>query len=224
MKDLETRIRVLWAACELSIPQIQKELSFKGTEVWEKIIHKMYSKTEIKNHTKKLISKSNRKKSTRFVSGYELTDMPQNWKGSSYNGLAFTHQVVYCISNNLDQVPKGFNIHHIDLNKLNNDISNLEMMTITEHSRLHRKLEKETPEDLMNLVDLKEINRLWLEARLNMSEMKKAVSFQRDYETFQRLIHSMYSTSEILDRRGKLISNKRYLRSNTSNTKFNNKL
>jgi hypothetical protein len=34
-------------------------------------------------------------------------------------------------------------VHHIDGNKLNNDISNLEVMSRSDHSRLHREKEKE---------------------------------------------------------------------------------
>lgn len=34
-------------------------------------------------------------------------------------------------------------VHHIDGNKTNNDINNLQVMTISEHSKLHRKKEKE---------------------------------------------------------------------------------
>lgn len=38
-------------------------------------------------------------------------------------------------------IPDGYDIHHIDWNKLNNDISNLELISHSEHSRkyAHRK-------------------------------------------------------------------------------------
>ena len=39
-------------------------------------------------------------------------------------------------------------VHHIDGNKLNNDISNLQVMTRGEHSRLHRKQELENGKEL----------------------------------------------------------------------------
>lgn len=35
-------------------------------------------------------------------------------------------------------IPKGYDIHHIDFNKLNNDISNLVCLTKAEHMRLHK--------------------------------------------------------------------------------------
>lgn len=35
------------------------------------------------------------------------------------------------------EIPKGYNIHHIDRDKRNNNIENLQLMTQSEHSRLH---------------------------------------------------------------------------------------
>lgn len=35
------------------------------------------------------------------------------------------------------EIPKGYQVHHIDENKDNNDISNLKLMTISEHMKLH---------------------------------------------------------------------------------------
>lgn len=38
------------------------------------------------------------------------------------------------------KIPKGYELHHIDLNKINNDISNLQLLTSKEHTELHSKL------------------------------------------------------------------------------------
>lgn len=38
---------------------------------------------------------------------------------------------------NCKKVPEGHVVHHIDLNPLNNDISNLELMSRADHARLH---------------------------------------------------------------------------------------
>ena len=35
------------------------------------------------------------------------------------------------------EIPKGMQVHHIDHNKLNNDISNLKLVNSLEHKRLH---------------------------------------------------------------------------------------
>lgn len=37
-------------------------------------------------------------------------------------------------------IPQGYEIHHIDLNKNNNDISNLRLMSVSEHKKLHGSL------------------------------------------------------------------------------------
>lgn len=37
------------------------------------------------------------------------------------------------------EIPKGFHIHHIDGDPLNDDISNLALITTTAHNRIHHK-------------------------------------------------------------------------------------
>jgi hypothetical protein len=40
------------------------------------------------------------------------------------------------------EIPKGFTIHHKDGNKLNNDITNLVLISNVEHSRMHARINK----------------------------------------------------------------------------------
>jgi hypothetical protein len=47
------------------------------------------------------------------------------------------HQVIYMYYHKLTEFPKGYVIHHIDENRLNNDISNLQLLTRSEHQKLH---------------------------------------------------------------------------------------
>lgn len=42
-------------------------------------------------------------------------------------------------------IPEGHIVHHKDLNKLNNDIDNLQLMTRSEHIRLHNLLSDRIP-------------------------------------------------------------------------------
>ncbi len=50
---------------------------------------------------------------------------------------------VYMVYNKLDEIPKGFVIHHIDENTFNNDITNLRLMRMEDHHFLHNVLDKE---------------------------------------------------------------------------------
>lgn len=52
------------------------------------------------------------------------------------NGIAL-HRLVY--EKHYGKIPKGMIVHHIDFNKENNDIDNLELMTIDEHNKIHHK-------------------------------------------------------------------------------------
>lgn len=50
-------------------------------------------------------------------------------------GEKYLHRVIWARRNG--KIPHGFQIHHIDEDYLNNNISNLQMMSISEHSREH---------------------------------------------------------------------------------------
>lgn len=47
----------------------------------------------------------------------------------------FLHRIIWEKHNG--EIPEGYQIHHIDGNKLNNDISNLQMLSAEEHTKLH---------------------------------------------------------------------------------------
>lgn len=53
------------------------------------------------------------------------------------------------------KIPKGYHVHHIDGNKANNDISNLQLLKGTEHHTLHGKLltEEERAWKRQNLIE-----------------------------------------------------------------------
>jgi len=48
------------------------------------------------------------------------------------------HILVYCDANDIDHIPQGYVVHHIDEDKLNNDYTNLELLTRAEHIRVHK--------------------------------------------------------------------------------------
>lgn len=50
-------------------------------------------------------------------------------------GLALIHRIVWY--DNRGEIPKGYHIHHIDSNKLNNSIENLELLSSSHHQIKH---------------------------------------------------------------------------------------
>ena len=78
-----------------------------------------------------------------FVIGYKTEWAPDWWQGLIVkSGRVYQHQRVWAESLNQTCVPKGCVIHHIDLNKLNNSAENLQLLTISEHMRLHAEIRK----------------------------------------------------------------------------------
>jgi hypothetical protein len=73
-----------------------------------------------------------------FISGgYRRVPTPDWFKGHEFKGFSREHHVVYCEANGLTHIPDEFCVHHIDGNPLNNDISNLQLMTHSTHARHH---------------------------------------------------------------------------------------
>lgn len=81
-------------------------------------------------------------RSTRSIAkcGYVYVPAPTWWKGTRRGGNgshAREHHVVYCEANNLTFVPDGCVVHHINHNKLDNRLENLQLMSNGEHTRYH---------------------------------------------------------------------------------------
>ena len=59
------------------------------------------------------------------------------------NKYLLEHHLVWCTQpENLSHVPKGFQIHHIDFNKQNNNPNNLFLLSISDHAKHHWAFEK----------------------------------------------------------------------------------
>ena len=56
------------------------------------------------------------------------------------NNGKFIHRVIWEYFNS--EIPKGYVVHHIDFNPANNDISNLTLLTYSEHRKLHFKRDR----------------------------------------------------------------------------------
>lgn len=75
-----------------------------------------------------------------FVSdgkGYQIEWRPIWFTGRPGSTHIFKHHLVMCEAMGLTAMPDGFVVHHIDENKLNNDLGNLAMMTKAAHSNIH---------------------------------------------------------------------------------------
>lgn len=66
-------------------------------------------------------------------------------------------------------IPKGYEVHHKDFNKANNDISNLILLTISEHRKLHASL-------------LTDEQREWKRQNLNKNARPKAIEWHKSEE------------------------------------------
>ena len=49
------------------------------------------------------------------------------------------HNYVYCIEKGIEEIPKGYHVHHIDGNRFNNKIENLKLINESEHHAEHYK-------------------------------------------------------------------------------------
>lgn len=74
--------------------------------------------------------------------GYLMCLKPDWFTGRKNKTYVFVHHIEFCLATGLTEIPKGFVIHHIDLNKKNNDPSNLAMMSMAAHARLHAMLKR----------------------------------------------------------------------------------
>lgn len=69
---------------------------------------------------------------------FQTTTDSTKYKMVQFNNQRMSeHSRAMCIALNIQKIPKGFIIHHIDKNKRNNNIDNLALMSITAHNRIH---------------------------------------------------------------------------------------
>lgn len=78
-----------------------------------------------------------------FCNGYKTCFAPDWWSGKKVrSGRVYLHHYVWASFYKQTSIPKGCVIHHIDCNKFNNDITNLQLLTISEHMQLHGQIRK----------------------------------------------------------------------------------
>lgn len=71
--------------------------------------------------------------------GYIYLDKPVWYTGAPNSSKCTEHVVVWCAINNLNSVPQGYCVHHIDHNKTNNNPENLMLISGSQHTKYHNK-------------------------------------------------------------------------------------
>lgn len=69
--------------------------------------------------------------------GYLMIIKPDWYTGRAGSKHVFYHHVVVCENMGLTAIPKGWCVHHVDMNPHNNDFGNLVLCTIGDHSSIH---------------------------------------------------------------------------------------
>jgi hypothetical protein len=69
--------------------------------------------------------------------GYYRVRAPDWYTGRVWQGYVDEHVIAYCKSRGITEVPSGFVVHHLDMDKKNNEPSNLVMLTNSDHLLLH---------------------------------------------------------------------------------------
>lgn len=70
--------------------------------------------------------------------GYSMILKPDWYTGRKNSKHIYLHHAVICESLGITEIPQGFCVHHIDGNKKNNDISNLCLLSMGAHTKLHQ--------------------------------------------------------------------------------------
>ena len=139
-----TRLYDICKECKLDYHQLQKILNLHFTQK-QQDDRKSKLRKNFQLATKALIAQYDEDGSyTRYYKrilndgdGYLQCLKPEWYTGRSGSTYVFYHHVVMCKALGLTEIPKGFCVHHIDGDRYNNDMSNLCMMTISAHSKLH---------------------------------------------------------------------------------------
>jgi len=112
----------------------RKVVSYKNSKLGDK--NPMYgNKLELHPRYKILVSDNK---------GYLMRVKPLWYTGRINSKYVFEHHIVVCQQLGLTQIPKGWCVHHCDMNPHNNDFSNLVLLTMSNHRKLHSYLEGAT--------------------------------------------------------------------------------
>lgn len=140
---------------ELTLEEIAKKTNHGYRTVWNYI--KANSSVEYRNARKRISYKNSKlgNKNPRFgqpalhakeiVSdnkGYWMTLKPDWYTGRKNSKHIFYHHFIVCKNLDITQIPKGWCVHHCDLNPSNNVFDNLVLMTQSDHQKFHGRVIK----------------------------------------------------------------------------------
>ncbi len=151
--SLRRRIDSLLRTTDLTLEQIAETLEIGYKPVYNRF-HAIFDKAERLERKSKSYARSKQgelnpmfgkcgEQHHSFVGdvsdnkGYLMVLKPTWYTGRRNSKHVFKHSVVMCEHLGITEIPAGYAVHHIDHNPLNNDISNLVMLTNGDHSRLH---------------------------------------------------------------------------------------
>lgn len=95
-------------------------------------------------------NRKNVKRDDLFYNGFWYYKYPESksyttkyyyYRQDNNKKVIFLHKVIY--QEYFGEIPKGYHIHHIDGNCVNNHITNLEALSPSEHSKIHSQKQKE---------------------------------------------------------------------------------
>ncbi|QHJ85749.1 MAG: HNH nuclease [Bacteriophage sp.] len=105
----------------------RKSISYRNSKLGDK--NPMIGKTLEQHHNYKGVVSDNK--------GYLMVVKPDWYTGRKRSKHIFQHHEVVCRNLGITEVPKGWNVHHCDINPLNNSFDNLVLLTMQDHMRLH---------------------------------------------------------------------------------------
>lgn len=77
---------------------------------------------------------------TTYFNGRKFTVRNNGYFGATTGDRAMMHRVVW--EHHYGPIPPDHDIHHIDMNRLNNDIGNLRLIAKDEHTRHHASVDR----------------------------------------------------------------------------------
>lgn len=86
--------------------------------------------------------------------GYVRVRVPEWYTGPhDSNGYVREHILSYCQSRGWTEIPRGFHIHHLNMNKQDNDPRNLIMLNNADHLLLHAWIDRALVQRLSKLLE-----------------------------------------------------------------------